>query len=137
MATFEKRVGKSGKPTWRARVRRSSGPWLTKSFATKGAAQEWARSIEHKLDVGEHVPSSEARKRTLADAIDRYLTVTLPRSKHKKNASEQTRLLNWWRDELGTRPLVSITPALIAETRDKLTRVQSRGKPLTGSTINR
>ena len=74
-------------------------------------AQEWARSIEHKLDVGEHVPSSEARKRTLADAIDRYLSVTFPNSKYQKNAREQTRLLTWWKSELGMRPLVSITPA--------------------------
>src|SRR6185295_10387002 len=121
-ATFEKRVGKSGKSTWRVRVRKQSGPALTRSFARKIDAEEWARGIEHKLDVGEHVPSSEARKRTLADAIDRYLTVTLPHSKHKKNASEQTRLLNWWRDELGSRSLVSITPAVVAEVRDNLTR---------------
>jgi integrase len=137
MATFEKRVGKSGQSTWRVRVRKLSGPALTKSFARKIDAQEWARSIEHKLDVGEHVPSSEARKRTLADAIDRYLTVTLPRAKHRKNASEQTRLLNWWRAELGTRPLVNITPAVVAEIRDSLTRTRSRGKPLSGATINR
>ena len=137
MATFEKRVGTSGKTTWRVRVRRQNGPWLTKSFPKKSDAEEWARGVEHKLDVGEHVPSSEARRRTLADAIDRYLTVTLPHAKRRKNASEQTRLLNWWREELGSKPLVSITPTVIAEVRDKLTRAESRGKPLSGSTINR
>jgi len=137
MATFEKRVGKSGKTTWRVRVRKQSGPALTRSFARKIDAEEWARSIEHKLDVGEHVPSSEARKRTLADAIERYLSATLPRAKHRKNASEQTRLLNWWRAELGSRPLVNITPAVISEVRDKLTRTESRGQALSGSTINR
>lgn len=138
MATFEKRVGKTGKTTWRVRVRRSTGPWLTKSFATKAAAQEWARGIEHKLDVGEHVPSSEARKRTLADAIDRYLTVTLPQSKFQKNASEQRRLLAWWKAELGTRPLVGITAATIAEVRDRLaTEKNKRGQIRSGATINR
>lgn len=138
MATFEKRVGKSGKPTWRARVRRSSGPWLTKSFATKAAAQEWARGIEHKLDVGENVPSSEARKRTIADAIDRYLTVTLPQSKFQKNASEQRRLLIWWKSELGSRPLVSITASTIAEMRDRLASTPTpKGRRLSGATINR
>jgi len=138
VATFEKRVGKTGKVTWRVRVRRTVGPHLAKSFATKQAAQEWARSVEHKLDVGEHVPSSEARRRTLADAIDRYLTVTLTQSKFQKNASEQTRLLTWWKNELGMRPLVSITAATIAEIRDRLaTEKNERGKVLTGSTINR
>ena len=71
MATLEKRVGKSGKVTWRVRVRRLSGPWLTKSFARKQDAETWARGIESKLDAGEAVPSAEARKRTLADVIDR------------------------------------------------------------------
>ena len=75
-------------------------------------AQEWARSIEHKLDVGEHVPSSEARKRTLADAIDRYLSVTFPNSKiPEERPRADPPLLTWWKSELGMRPLVSITPA--------------------------
>jgi hypothetical protein len=101
MATIEKRVGKFGKATWRVRVRKHSGPWLTKSFSRKTDADEWARSIEHKLDVGEHVASTEARKRTVAQVIDRYLSVTFPRAKHRKNASEQIRLLTWWRGEIG------------------------------------
>ena len=138
MATFEKRVGTTGKTTWRVRVRRQSGPWLTKSFPRKQDAEAWARSIESKLDAGEAVPSAEARKRTLGDAIDRYLTVTLPQSKHNKNASEQTRLLTWWKDALGTRPLASITPGVIAEVRDELTKTKNRqGKPISGATINR
>lgn len=138
MATVEKRVGKSGQVTWRCRVRRQGGPWLTKSFPRKVDAEEWARGIERSLDVGDHVPDADARKRPLADAIDRYLTVTLPRAKHRKNEKEQTRLLNWWKAELGRVPLVGITPATIAEKRDKLAQLQTRaGKPLTGSTINR
>jgi integrase len=138
MATFEKRVGSSGKITWRVRVRRENGPWLTKSFPKKADAEEWARGIEHKLDVGDHVPTSEARRYTLADAIDRYLKVILPRARRRKNAREQTRLLNWWRDQLGTRALMSITSATIAEKRDLLAAKQSRlGKSLAGATVNR
>jgi len=138
MATFDKRVWPSGKTTWRVRVRRLNGPPLTKSFARKADGEEWARGIEHKIDVGDHVPNAEARKRTLADGIDRYLEVTLPRAKHRKNASEQTRLLAWWRDELGQRPLVSLSPAAIAEARDKLSKTRTRaGKFITGSTVNR
>jgi integrase len=137
VATFEKRSGKTG-TSWRVRVRRQSGPWLTRSFKTKAAAEEWARSIEHKLDVGEHVPTAEARKRTLADAIDRYLSVTLPRSKHRKNASEQTRLLTVWRADLGDVALVNLTPARIASARDKLALRKNRtGQPVSGATVNR
>jgi integrase len=138
MATIEPRKGKSGKTTWRVRVRKLGGPPLTKSFTRKADADEWARSIEHKLDVGDHVPSSEARKRTLADAIDRYLTVTLPRSKHRKNSDEQTRLLTWWKSHVGDKPLVNLTTSVIAGARDTLAAKRTHaGKPLTGSTVNR
>lgn len=115
MATFEKRTGTTGKTTWRVRVRRQSGPRLTKSFPKKSDAQEWARDIEHKLDTGDHVPNSEARKRTLADVIDRYLKDVLPRARRRKNAVKQTALLKWWRAELGSRPLVSVTGAVSAD----------------------
>ncbi|GGZ55996.1 integrase [Lysobacter xinjiangensis] len=138
MATFEKRVGKTGKTTWRVRVRRQSGPWLTKSFARKIEAEAWARSIEHKLDTGESVPSSEARKRTLGDAIDRYLQVTLPQSKFQKNTREQTRMLTWWKEELGSRPLVTVTASTIAEVRDRIALEKTRtGKVRSGATVNR
>src|SRR5690242_16882297 len=137
MATFEKRVGASGKTTWRVRVRKQRGPSLTKSFARKSDAEEWARSIEHKLDVGEHVPTSEARTRTSAAAIERSLAATLPRARHRKKAGERARLLTWWRAEPGPRPRGPTTPAVIAEVRDELPRVESRGKALSGSTINR
>ena len=87
------------------KVRRQNGPFLTKSFAKKSEAEEWAWSIEHKLDTGEHVPSSAPRKRTLGEAIDRYLDVTLPHAKHRKNASEQIRQLAWWKETLGAQSL--------------------------------
>uniref|UniRef100_UPI002AB2F028 site-specific integrase n=1 Tax=Xanthomonas citri TaxID=346 RepID=UPI002AB2F028 len=116
MATFEKRTGTSGKVTWRVRVRRQSGPWLTKSFDRKADAQEWARGIEHKLDVGDFVPSTEVRKRTGGDAIDRYLEVTLP-AKRQKDAAKQVQMLAWWKAEIGDVPLVGLTPAKIAAIR--------------------
>lgn len=136
MATFEKREGLRGN-TWRVRVRRLDGPWLTKSFKKKVDAEAWARGIENKLDNGESVPTAEARKRTLGDAIDRYLTVTLPRAKHRKSADEQTRLLTWWKENLGDRALVGLTPSAVAAARDLLAARTVRGKLVTGSTVNR
>ncbi len=119
----------------RAQARR---PTLTKSFTRKADAKEWARGIEHKLDIGNDVPNSEVRKRTLADAIDRYLEVTLPRSKLRKNSDEQTRLLEWWKAQLGNKTLISLTTAAIAGARDTLAAKRMRtGKVLRGSTVNR
>jgi hypothetical protein len=45
VATYEKRVSRKGGVTWRVRVRRTTGPWLSKSFPTKRQGEEWARSI--------------------------------------------------------------------------------------------
>jgi integrase len=138
VATFEKRTGKLGKVTWRVKVRRQNGPFLTRSFPKKSDAETWARSIESRIDAGEQLPSQESRKRTLADAIDRYLEVTLPRSKNNKNASEQIRLISWWRDELGDMSLASIKASTIAEARDSLSKRRSdAGTPISGATLNR
>ena len=137
MATIEKRSGKGG-TTWRVRVRRLGQPQLTKSFETKKAAQEWATEQEAKVFAGEQLATSEARKRTVADAIDRYLEVTLPRSKHRKNASEQARLLGVWRDLLGHRALAGLSPAVVAEARDELAKRTNKAKrPISGATVNR
>jgi len=66
------------------------------------------------------------------------LAITFPRAKHRKNASEQTRLLEVWRVELGRVPLAKLTPAGVAEARDRLAEQRNRaGTPLTGSTLNR
>lgn len=138
MATFEKRVGRGGKTTWRVRVRRQGGPWQTKSFSRKADAEEWARGVEHAVDTGGFLPGVEAKRKTLGDTIDRYLESTLPRSRHRKNAREQTRLLTWWKAELGNRPLASLTPAVIAEARDRMANRENRaGKPISGATVNR
>jgi integrase len=138
VATFEKRIGTSGKTTWRVRVRRRNGPFLTKSFAKKSDGETWARSIESRIDAGEQLPNSEARKRTLADAINRYLEVTLPHAKHKKNASEQIRQLTWWRDELGSTALANIKTSTVAEARDKLAKRRGdEGEKVSGATLNR
>lgn len=138
MATFEKRVRAKGKTTWRVRVRRQGGSWLSKSFAKKSDAEAWSRNIEHRMDNGEILPSSNARKHTLADAVDRYLDVVLPRAARNKNARDQKRLLTWWKAQLGNRSLSSISSATIAEIRDQLAAKQSRlGAPMSGGTINR
>ena len=138
MPTFDKRIGRNGKVAWRVRVRRQNGPLLTKTFAKKSDGETWARSIESRLDAGEQLPTAEARKRTLAEAIDRYLEVTLPRAKNNKNASEHVRQLKWWRDTLGTMPLSNIKASTIAEARDSLGKRRSgEDIQITGATLNR
>lgn len=64
MATFRKRYDK-----WQARVQRSDGPHLTKTFTNLIDAQKWARKIEREFDQGyyetvkPYLPLKEALKR--------------------------------------------------------------------------
>jgi len=136
MATIEKRTGRGGKVTWRVRVRRAGGS-DTRSFAKKSDAEQWARAAEHKVDTGEALPTSEARKVTLSTAIDEYIK-TLDHAPRNKDQAKRKALLTWWREELGTRRLSSITRSVIAETRDRLKEKSSRlGGTLAGATVNR
>lgn len=50
MAYYEKRGD-----SWRAVVQRKGSPKRTRTFATKAAAERWARNIEHTIDKGESV----------------------------------------------------------------------------------
>ncbi len=54
---------------WRAQVRRKGVKAITKTFATKSAAQAWARRIEADVEAGTH---RSASGRPLAELIDKY-----------------------------------------------------------------
>ncbi len=47
-------------------------------------AERWAKTIEADMIEGRHFRGVEARRRTLAEAIDRYLAEELPK---KRNGS--------------------------------------------------
>ncbi len=111
-------------PTIRARggrfhvqVRMSGFPARTASFPTKRQAERWAKTIEAEMIEGKHFRNVEARRRTLGEAIDRYLEHEVSKlrdgSMHKQN-------LPWWKEKLGQLKLSEITPAVLVEHRDKL-----------------
>lgn len=142
MATIDKRIAADGSISWRVRVRKQGYPTRTKSFTRKTDAQAWARQLEAKIDRGHAIPTQEASKRTLADAIDKYLLDVLPHKARNRNAANVKRHLNWWRDELGDYGLSAMTPAAVSEARDKLRRAangaKGRGqKARSASTVNR
>ena len=76
---------------------------------------------------GKHYRSIEARRRTLGEAIDRYIAEEVPK---KRDGSMHTRTLQWWKVQLGHLKLADMTPALIGEYRGKLANgTFTRGKP--------
>ncbi len=76
MATFDKRGD-----TWRAQVRRTGYKPQCKTFKTKSAAEKWARETEARLDRGVEHDTSELRRMTVAEVLDRFLKEEVPSRK--------------------------------------------------------
>jgi integrase len=107
MASIELRGGK-----WRARVRRRGHPEQSETFRTKAAAERWARKAEADQDEGHQAPAAEAKRMSLADALDKYLKEV---SAEKRGAAQEAyRIALWKKQTIAERPLVSITPSDVA-----------------------
>jgi hypothetical protein len=87
------------------------------SFRRKTDAERWVQQTESAIREGRHFKTTEAKKHTLGELSDRYIADVLPTK--KKSEKKQTAQLNWWKDQLGCYLLSDITPAMIAEARDK------------------
>jgi integrase len=117
MATIRERAKADGTRAFHVQVRMAGFPARTASFSTKRHAERWAKTVEAEMIEGRHFRSVEARRRTLADAIDRYLEREGPKL---RDGRMHKSTLPWWREKLGHFKLCDITPPLIAQYRDKL-----------------
>lgn len=119
---IDKRISPlTGKVTFRVRIRLKGFPQQVATFDRLGDAREWKQRTEVAIKEGRYFKTSTAKKKTLADLIDRYTENLLPqRGRDRKTVEGQ---LKWWKKELGYAVLADITPQLIVESRDKL------GKP--------
>ncbi len=87
---------------------------------------------------GRYFSTSEAQKRTLAELIDRYIEEVVPAT--RKTVQDQRNLtahLRWWSQRLGSYTLAKITPAMIAQQRDRLARDSLSGRAIAPATVNR
>ena len=145
MATITLRTAAGGAKSYRAEVRLKGYPAQRATFSRLTDAKRWATQTEAAIREGRHFKTTEAKKHSLADLIDRYIKDVLPRpvrkSKRPRSARSQGIIkaqLAWWKDELGDYLLADVTPALIAEARDKLASDTTRtGKALSPSTVVR
>jgi integrase len=129
---------------YRVLIRRVGLKPISRTFKKKKEALEWATGMEADRDKLENYPDQEARRRTLAEAIDRYMD-----DFQGKDRSVLSRL-GWWRDHYGAYRLHYLTRAEIKEALRKLSasnaqRNQGRkakgtidlGRPRSAGTINR
>lgn len=136
MASIKKRKDKEGNIHFHVQVRIKGYPPQHASFKRKTDADRWIQQTEAAIREGRHFKTSEAKKHTLAELIDRYIANVLPTK--KKSERKQRDQLNWWKKALGTYLLSDVTPALIAERRDILLKGQTpSGKQRSPSTVVR
>lgn len=136
MANIEKRICKDGSASYRVKVRLKGFPVQHATFERLTDARRWGQQTESAIQEGRHFKTTEAKRRTLSEMIDRYIRDVLPQK--PKNRSNRTLHLNWWKAELGKYALADVSPALIAEHRDKLgNSVTNRGDNRSPSTVVR
>jgi integrase len=136
VATIEKRSGARG-ISYRVRVR-VNGQERTGTFARRTDAREWAHDTESALKRGRHIPTSSERRRTIADAIDRYINA-VPLKARNRSSRNTIQQLKWWRTRIGELPMSNCTTAVLAEVRDELASQQlhSTGSHRSPASVNR
>ncbi len=136
MANIQKRLTKNGKKTYRVQVRIKGYPAQTATFEKRHDAKRWAQQTEAAIREGRHFKTSEAKKHTLNDLIERYSADFLPN--YPNNAKDKRYQLAWWKQKIGKYLLADITPALISEYKDKLSQeITPKGTKKSPSTVVR
>lgn len=136
MASIEKRQTKEGITSYRVKVRLKGYPVQTATFQRLTDAKKWVQSTESAIREGRHFKTSESKKHSLKDLIERYITEVLPQKPKSFNA--QSSQLNWFKNEIGSYLLADVTPSLLIECRKKLIeRPNQKGLSRTPATINR
>jgi integrase len=136
MARIKTRTATDGTPRYTAEIRLKGYPAQSATFKRKTDANKWIKTTESAILEGRHFKTTEAKKHTLADLVDRYIKDVLP--KKPKQAPAQRPQLERWKFELGSYLLADVTPALIVECRDKLlTEPTPRGEQRTPATVVR
>jgi len=118
MAYIQERKSKDGKITYRVLIRLKGYPVTTATFERKTDAKKWAQKTEAAMREGRYFKTSESKKHTLVELIDRYIENVIPTK--PRNAAACTAQLKWWKNEIGHCLLSDLSPALVAEKRDKL-----------------
>lgn len=127
MASIRERKNADGSSSFHVQVRMNGFPSRTTSFPTRRSAERWAKTVEAEMIEGRHFRTAESRRRTIADAIDRYIQEELPK---KRDGNMHRACLPWWREKLGDLKLGDVTPAVLVEHRGKLAReTYTRAKP--------
>ncbi|WP_432744262.1 site-specific integrase [Methylobacter sp. G7] len=134
MATINKRLTADGKPYYTVRVRIKGYPAQTETFKRLTDAKKWAQDTESAIREGRHFKTAEAKKHTVDEMIDRYLSG----AKLTKVQDDHTGLhLRRWKEEIGYMLLADVNVDAITLVKEKLLNEEFRGKPRSPTTVLR
>jgi len=137
MATIEKRIDQNGKTSHRVKIRLKGYPAQTASFDRLTDAKKWAAATESAIREGRHFKTTESKKHTFADAVDRYSVDILPVRFGTVEQRNRRPMLEWWRSQIGYCVMADLSTATFAKARDTLAKEGRKGKPLSPATINK
>ena len=110
MPTIEKRTKHDGKDVYRVKVRRRGYSTQTATFSRLTDARKWGQMTEVAIEEGRRFKTTEAKRHTLAELVDRYRREVLP-GKSASSMYMQTQQLGVVRkSRLGVHVLADITP---------------------------
>ncbi|MBD9356814.1 tyrosine-type recombinase/integrase [Methylomonas albis] len=117
MANIRKRVKKDGVPYYTVQIRLKGYEPQSATFGRLTDAKRWAASTESAIREGRHFKTTEAKKHTVAEMIERYLLS----AGLTKTQDEHTGLhLRRWNEEIGYMMLSDVTADTLTLVKDKL-----------------
>src|SRR5690348_1267106 len=110
---------------YRVRVRIKGFPPQSAAFERLTDARRWAQQTEAAIREGRHFKTNEANKHSVAELVDRYIRDVIPRKKPSSRGTQKAQL-EWWKKQIGAYSLNNVTPAILAECRDRLAFVDEQ-----------
>jgi integrase len=138
MAQIQERLKSDGSKSYRVRIRIHGHPPATATFDRMTDAKRWATQTEAAIREGRYFKNVQSRKRTLSEAIDKYIDEHLLPS-GQPSTTNRLAYLRTWKELLGEHALSAVTPALLSETRNKhiMNRTNQFGRKINQTTANR
>jgi integrase len=120
---------------YRVQIRLKGCPHLSKNFESFLNAKEWKRKTVAALKSGQSYETTEMRRLTIGDLIDRFIQTNLGNLRNHLTMKGQ---LEWWKKEIGYCILSQFREDLIASSRDKLKKEPDYlGRLRSPATVNR
>ena len=137
MPTYEKRYDKDGKEKVRAKVRVAPFPAESITFDDDHVAVVWAERREAELRRMKQLGLADEQLLASTLTLGYVIDEVIEREIYAKRKDYQTILFHfqWWKNQLGHKKLLHVTPGVIDDAVDVLKKEPCACKAVNGKTI--